>query len=79
MTLFEFLRNRWARRRLMRAIAEAEALHKRTGKRCYVFNIGGRLEVWTTYDIKRLRRERRLRQGCTVEHFKEKALYKTTL
>ena len=77
MTLFEFIRHRWARWRLMRAIVEAEKLHARTGKRCYVFNVGGRLEVWTTLDLKRLRRERCLRPGVTIDHFKNKALYKT--
>lgn len=77
MTLFELIRNKWARWRLMRAIAEAEALHARTGKRCYVFNVGGRLKVWTTLYVKYLRRKRLLRAGVTTDDLKRKALYKT--
>ena len=61
----------------MRAIAKAEALHARTGKRCYVFNVGGRLKVWTTLDVKYLRRKRLLRTGVTTDDLKRKALYKT--
>ena len=79
MTLFELIRNKWAHWRLMRAIARAEALHAQTGKQCFVFNVGGRLVVWSTLDIKRLRRERLLRTGVTACDLKRKALYKTAL
>ena len=75
----EYYRQRRDRRRILRAVRRADKLHEQTRQRCYVFNIGGRLVVMSTSDIKEMRRHRVLRPGVKSADIKRKAIYRTAL
>lgn len=80
MRLFNYIKGRFYRRRLGRAIDEANQWHNRTGCRYYVLNIGGNIRVVAKKEIKNMI-ERRVcfRRGTKVADIERMALYVTPL
>lgn len=81
--MFKRLFNRFCqrrdKRRLGRAVDKALTLHKRDGRRYYVFNLAGKLMVVSSADVKRWKRTRFIRAGVSLADLKNAALYKTPL
>lgn len=72
------IRNSIWRRRLGRAVDEANRWREKTGYRYMVLNIGGRLVVSAKKDVKQLIARRRMfRKGVTVQQIEKSALYIT--
>lgn len=72
------IKNSIWRRRLGRAVDEANRWREKTGYRYMVLNIGGRLVVTAKKDIKQLIARRRMfRKGVTVQQIERSALYIT--
>jgi len=77
--LLNYFRQRRDKLRLGRAVDKALSLHKRDGRRYYVFNLAGELMVVSTADIKRWKRTGFIRPGVSLADLKNAALYKTPL
>jgi len=66
------------KRRITNAIKEANQMRNLTGKKYYVFQLSGKIQVMPKQDIKRLIAMRKFVKGTTVEGFEKKCIHITT-